>query len=139
MGRETTYKKSVITAARQAGVIDSIIFLHDAAFLDFPAIYQGAQLFVYPSLFEGFGIPLVEALESGIPAITSKGSCFREAAGPDSIYVDPGDVEEMALQMNRLLSQLEIRQQMISAGKRFIEKFAPSTIASQLMSVYETT
>jgi glycosyltransferase involved in cell wall biosynthesis len=136
MGRETTYKKSVITAARQAGVIDSIIFLHDAAFQDFPAIYQGAQLFVYPSLFEGFGIPLVEALESGIPAITSKGSCFREAAGPDSIYVDPSDVEEMALQMNRLLSRLEIRQQMISTGKRFIEKFSPSTIAAQLMSVY---
>jgi glycosyltransferase involved in cell wall biosynthesis len=136
MGRETGYKKSVISAARQAGVLDLIIFLHDAAFQDFPAIYQGAQLFVYPSLFEGFGIPLVEALESGIPAITSKGSCFSEAGGPDSIYVDPGDAEEMALQMNRLLSQPEIRKQMISAGKRFVEKFSPSAIASQLMSVY---
>jgi glycosyltransferase involved in cell wall biosynthesis len=102
MGRETSYQKSVISAASKAGVLDSIIFLHKAAFSDFPAIYQGAQLFVYPSLFEGFGIPLVEALESGIPVITSKGSCFTEAAGPDSVYVDPGDTEEMALQMSRL-------------------------------------
>lgn len=136
MGRETSYKKSVISAARKAGVADSVIFLHNAAFIDFPAIYQGAQLFVYPSLFEGFGIPLVEALESGIPAITSKGSCFTEAAGPDSVYVDPGDIEEMALQMNRLLSHPEIRQRMIGAGKRFVEKFSPSAIAPQLMSVY---
>jgi len=136
MGRETSYLKDVISAARKAGVVDSIIFLLNAAFSDFPAIYQGAQLFIYPSLFEGFGIPLVEALESGIPVITSKGSCFTEAAGPDSVYIDSSDIEEMALQMNRLLSQHEIRHRMITAGKRFIEKFSPSTIAPQLMSVY---
>ena len=136
MGRETPYKKSVIAAAKQAGTLESILFLHDASFPDFPAIYRGAQLFVYPSLFEGFGIPLVEALESGIPAITSKGSCFTEAAGPESIYVDPGDIEDMALHMNRLLSDSGLRQRMIISGKKFVEKFSPSTIASQLMSVY---
>jgi glycosyltransferase involved in cell wall biosynthesis len=136
MGRETAYKRSVVAAASQAGVTDSLIFIHNGSFPDFPSIYQGAQLFVYPSLFEGFGIPLVEALESGIPAITSKGSCFTEAAGPDSVYVDPGDIEEMALQMNRVLSDDAVRQRMIVSGKKFIEKFSPSTIATQLMSVY---
>ena len=136
LGRETSYKKSVVAAAEQAGTVGSILFLHNASFQDFPAIYQGAQLFVYPSLFEGFGIPLVEALESGVPAITSKGSCFTEAAGPESVYVDPGDVEAMALHMNRLLSDSTLRQRMIISGKKFIEKFSPSTIASQLMSIY---
>ena len=136
LGRETSYKKTVMHAAQQSGVTQSIIFIHNPSFQDFPAIYQGAQLFVYPSLFEGFGIPLVEALESGIPAITSKGSCFTEAAGPDSIYVDPGDIEDMALHMNRLLSDVGLRQRMITSGKKFVEKFSPPTIASQLMSVY---
>lgn len=136
LGRETSYKKNVMATAEQAGVADSIIFLHNSSFPDFPAIYQGAQLFIYPSLFEGFGIPLVEALESGIPAITSKGSCFTEAAGPDSIYVDPGDVEDMALQMNRLLSDTASRQRMAGAGREFVKKFSPATIASQLMSIY---
>lgn len=136
LGRATEYTKSVIAAAREAGVLDKLIFLHDASFSDFPAIYQGAQLFVYPSLFEGFGIPLVEALESGVPAITSKGSCFTEAAGPESIYVDPGDVEEMALQMNRVLSDAALRQRMVVAGKEFVKKFSPAMIASQLMSIY---
>jgi glycosyltransferase involved in cell wall biosynthesis len=138
LGRETSYKKSVVAAAEQAGTVGSILFLHNASFPDFPAIYQGAQLFVYPSLFEGFGIPLVEALESGIPAITSKGSCFSEAAGPESVYVDPGDIEAMALHMNRILSDSALRQRMILSGKTFVEKFSSSTIASQLMSVYST-
>ena len=136
LGRETRYKKSVVAAAEQAGTIGSVHFVHNASFQDFPAIYQGAPLFVYPSLFEGFGIPLVEALESGIPAITSKGSCFTEAAGPESVYVDPGDIEAMALHMNRLLSDSALRQRMITSGKKFVEKFSPSLIASQLMTVY---
>jgi glycosyltransferase involved in cell wall biosynthesis len=97
---------------------------------------RGAQLFVYPSLFEGFGIPLVEALESGVPAITSKGSCFTEAAGPESIYIDPSDVEEMALQMSRVLSDSSLRERMIVSGREFVRKFTPATIAPQLMSIY---
>jgi glycosyltransferase involved in cell wall biosynthesis len=136
MGRETSYKSDIVAAARHCGVEGSVIFLHNAEFQDFPAIYQGAQLFVYPSLFEGFGIPLVEAMESKIPVVTSTGSCFREAAGPDAVYVDPGNAEELALQMNRLLSNDELRRQMIVAGTRFIQKFSPATIASHLMKVY---
>lgn len=136
LGRATAYTNAVKVAAREADVLDSLIFLHNASFTDFPAIYQGAQLFVYPSLFEGFGIPLVEALESGIPAITSKGSCFTEAAGPSSIYVDPSDIEEMALQMSKVLSDSSLRQRMIVEGKQFVKKFSPPTIASQLMKVY---
>ena len=136
MGRETAYKNSIIAAAKQWDVIESIVFLHNASFQDFPAIYQGAQLFVYPSLFEGFGIPLVEALASGIPAITSTGSCFTEAAGPDSVYVDPSDIEEMALQLNRLLSDWDLRQRMITSGRKFVEKFSPSIIASHLIALY---
>ena len=137
MGRETDYKKEVIAAARVAGVMDSIIFLHRVPFIDFPSIYQGAKLFVYPSLFEGFGIPLVEAIASGVPVITSTGSCFTEAAGPDSIYVDPGDIEEMALQLNRVLSDDSLRQRMIAASHKFIERFLPQNITPDLISIYK--
>ena len=136
MGRETDYKKEVVAAAREAGVIDSLIFLHRVPFTDFPYIYQGAQLFVYPSLFEGFGIPLVEAIASGVPVITSTGSCFTEAAGPDSIYVDPSDIEEMALQLNRVLSDNALRQRMIASGHKFIERFLPQNIMPALLSIY---
>ena len=136
MGRETAYKKEVVAMALQLGVLDSIIFLHQVPFTDFPPIYQGAQLFVYPSLFEGFGIPLVEAIESAIPVITSTGSCFSEAAGPGSIYIDPGNEEELAFQLNRVLLDRELQQQMISAGKKYTARFTSAQIANDLNSVY---
>lgn len=135
-GGETAYKEKILTAARQLGVQESIIFLHHVPFSDLPAVYQGAQLFVYPSLFEGFGIPLVEAIESGIPVITSTGSCFSEAAGPGSIYVDPGNEEELAFQLNRVLHDEELRQQMITSGKKYITKFSSVQIAKELTAVY---
>jgi glycosyltransferase involved in cell wall biosynthesis len=136
IGRQTAYKRNVISTAQQLGVMESIIFLHHVPFSDFPAVYQGAQLFLYPSLFEGFGIPLVEAIESGIPVITSTGSCFSEAAGPGSIYVDPVNEEELAFQLNRVLLDRELQQQMIIAGKKYTSRFASAQIAQELTSVY---
>lgn len=138
MGRQTAYKKQILTMARQLGVLESIIFLHHISFVHFPAIYQGAELFVYPSLFEGFGIPLLEAIESGIPVITSTGSCFSEAAGPGSIYVDPANEEELAFQLNRVLLDQELQEQMITAGKKYAARFSPSQIANELTSVYKS-
>ncbi len=138
MGRETTYKKQVVAMASRLGVLNSVIFLHDVPFTDFPAIYQGAQLFVYPSLFEGFGIPLVEAIESGIPVITSTGSCFSEAAGPSSIYVNPTKEDELAHQITRVLGDGELRRKMIDESKEYVRRFSASQITNELMSVYRS-
>ncbi len=136
VGRETEYKREIVIEALQRNVWESIIFLHDIPFTDFPAIYQGAKLFVYPSLFEGFGIPLVEAIESGIPVITSNGSCFSEAAGPSSIYVEPTNAEELAFQINRVVHDSELREKMVNEGQRYTKRFLPSQIANDLLSVY---
>ena len=137
LGKETSYKAEVVTKAIELGVSDAVIFLHGAVFSDFPAIYQGADLFIYPSLFEGFGIPLVEALESGVPVITSMGSCFQEAAGPDAVYVDPTNEEELAFQINRVLTDYDLRHQMIASGKRFTKKFSSLSIAQDLLEIYK--
>ena len=67
--------------------------IHNLKFGDLPILYHLASLFVYPSRFEGFGIPIVEALSAGVPVIASTGSCLEEAGGEHSIYVDPDDVE----------------------------------------------
>lgn len=138
MGRETAYKKQIVAMASKLGLLDSIIFLHDVPFTDFPAIYQGAQLFVYPSLFEGFGIPLVEAIESCIPVITSTGSCFSEAAGPSSIYVNPSREDELAFQINRVLADHDLRDKMIKDGKEYAKRFTSAQIAHELIAVYQS-
>lgn len=138
VGRATAYKEEIVQTARTLGVSDYIIFLHDASFQDFPAIYQGARAFVYPSLFEGFGIPLVEAIESGIPVVTSTGSCFREAAGPAALYADPARAEELANHLERALGDEGLRQQMISKSKEYIGRFEPELIARDLQGVYKS-
>ena len=74
-------------------------------------------MFVYPSLFEGFGIPILESLYCGTPVICSKGSCFSEAGGPESKYVDPNDVDEFSFQIEECLHNSELREKMSKMGK----------------------
>ncbi len=138
VGRATAYKKQVVEHAKRLGVEEWISFLHNIKFVDLPAIYQGAHLFVYPSIFEGFGIPLVEALESSIPVISSTGSCFSEAAGPGSIYVNPNDEEELAIRIKEVLENSTLREQMILTGKQHITQFEPKVISDKLNAIYKT-
>ena len=137
IGKQTEYYLQVVSKAKALGVLNEIIFLKDLPFIDFPKIYQGAQVFVYPSLFEGFGIPLVEAIESNIPVITSMGSCFSEAAGPDAIYVNPTDEHELAFQIANVLSDHQLKNKIINASKNYIKQFSPEKIAHKLNALYQ--
>lgn len=137
VGRETEYKKVIIDTALRYKITDKIIFIHNANFLDLPALYKAALVFIYPSLFEGFGIPLVEAIESSVPVITSQGSCFSEAAGPDALYVDSANSHELMLAIQRVVSNETLRKSMIEAGKRYISRFEPAQIASDLFKSYQ--
>jgi glycosyltransferase involved in cell wall biosynthesis len=138
IGRFTKYHEHVVKLARELSILPKIIFLKDASFSDFPAIYQSANVFVYPSLFEGFGIPLIEAIESGIPVITSQGSCFSEAAGPHAKYVDPQDATSLANQLECILTDSHLKNDMISQSKVYVQKFAPEIIARQINVVYKS-
>jgi glycosyltransferase involved in cell wall biosynthesis len=137
VGRSTTYKDTIIKLAQQLKVDEHLIFVHDAKFQHLPAIYQGAKVFVYPSLFEGFGIPLIEAIESNVPVITSKESCFSEAAGPDSFYIDSSNAEELAAQLQRVLTDTTLSKQMTTHSTEYIRKFQPDIIAKDVHTVYE--
>ena len=136
IGRATKYKAKIVEEAGRLGVGERITFLHNVPFADLPAIYQGAQIFVYPSVFEGFGIPIVEALESSVPVIAATGSCLSEAGGPGSIYVNPSDEEELAQQLKKVLTDEHLRQQMILSGKKHLAQFEPGVISRQLNNIY---
>lgn len=136
VGRETAHKQILLDAARKLGVLNDVIFLHHVPFADLPALYQGSTLFVYPSLFEGFGIPIVEALHGGVPVITSTGSCFSEAGGGYSLYADPSQPDQLAAHMANVLTDRELRNQMVKKGLEHVEMFAPGRIARQLGDVY---
>lgn len=137
VGRETSYKEEIVKTAKALGVEKYLMFVHDAKFNDLPAIYQGASVFVYPSLFEGFGIPLIEAIESKVPVITSKESCFSEAAGPDSLYIDSSKEDELAAQLTKVLGDRSFSKSMTDRSSQFVTKFQPAVIAKGIHNVYE--
>jgi glycosyltransferase involved in cell wall biosynthesis len=136
VGKPTKYIAELEGLIKRYNLRDRVKFIYNAAFADLPAIYQAASLFVYPSVFEGFGIPIVEAIASDIPVITSNGSCFSEAGGPNCIYVNPSNPDELADSMTMVLQNNGLKATMIGESKAYITKFAPAVIASELMKVY---
>ena len=111
-------------------------FLQNVPLKDLASLYQTAKLFVYPSIFEGFGIPIVEALFSKTPVISSTGSCFSEAGGPDSIYVDPNNVNLLAEKIELVLNNADISERMVENGYNYAQKFNDDIIAKSLIQFY---
>lgn len=136
IGRHTKYFKQVNAYVQEHGLIHEVIFLDKVEFYELSAIYQMASAFIYPSVFEGFGIPLLEAAESGIPIITSTGSCFKEAAGEDAIFIDPLNHNELASAILEVLNadQSErVRKQQVH-----VKKFWPEQTAKEIKAFYES-
>jgi len=139
IGKQGNYFERVREYIVQHKLADRVLFIANVSFADLPAIYQGAQLFVYPSRYEGFGIPVLEALVSGVPAIAAKGSCLEEAGGPDSLYVDPDDETDLTEKIRLVLDDEKLRQTMISKGLIYSRKFEEKKLAAQLMNLYTKT
>ncbi len=136
IGRGRGYKQEVLDFIQAKKLTDRVQFLTDVAFVDFPAIYQMASAFVLPSLFEGFGIPITEALWSKCPVITSVGSCFAEAGGPTSIYIDPQDERELAEAITRVLEDHALNQKMREDGYAYVQRFRDDKTAAKMIGLY---
>jgi glycosyltransferase involved in cell wall biosynthesis len=136
IGKETPYVNKVKDYVKNNGLINRVHFLKNTVQTDLPGIYQQAEIFIYPSRFEGFGIPIIEALHSGVPVIAAKGSCLEEAGGMGSIYVDPDDNIHLAAQIGLLLADQTKKQRMISEGYEHLKNLEDEKIAKQLMTLY---
>jgi glycosyltransferase involved in cell wall biosynthesis len=138
IGRSTNYVRQLYQTIQELGLGNRVKILQNVPFKHLPAIYQMSTLFVYPSRYEGFGIPVLEALCSGVPVIACTGSCLEEAGGPDSIYVLPYDVESMAEAINNVLSDKALRDNMIAKGKEWATKFSDSNQVEGVLKVYHS-
>lgn len=136
VGRATKYVDELNDLVRKHHLEDKVKMIHNASFADLPELYKLASLFVYPSVFEGFGIPIVEAIASGVPVISSNGSCFSEAGGPHCLYVNPSNFEELSDNMRMVLENSSVRTNMIDGSRQYIQRFAPEVIGESLMKVY---
>ena len=137
IGRKTPYVQTVVDRARRLGVLSRVHLLHGVGSLLLPGVYAGAKVFVYPSRFEGFGIPLIEALNAGVPVIGATGSCLEEAGGPSSLYTDPNDATMLSALIDRVLIDISLRRKMIEEGRTYVERFSPKRLAKDLSTVYE--
>jgi len=137
VGRPTPYLE-VLNAFITEKKIRDVIFYHEVPDHDLPAFYQMATIFIYPSLFEGFGIPVLEALTSGVPVITSRGGCFSEPGGESTIYINPHNPGEFADAIKTVWSNESLQQKMINDGYKHAMNFHDNIIARNLMDVYDS-
>lgn len=137
-GRQTDHIAELQRFITEKKLQDQVHLLPNVDFADLPALYQSASIFIYPSQYEGFGIPVVEALQSGVPVIAAKGSCLEESGGTGSRYVSPNDPAELAEQIMALENNKTLRDNMIEQGKTYARQFSDEAIANQLMQIYRS-
>ena len=136
VGRHTPYTDQVLQYVREHHLEERVRVLHGVPDEHLPMLYALAESFVYPSVYEGFGIPIIEAISCGLPVVACSGSCLEEAGGPDSLYVQPGNVEAMAAAIRLTLVGAEGRELRIENSKKYIRRFSGCNVADQVAEIY---
>ena len=136
VGRSTAYTEKVRRYIDENRLTDRVLILENVTNADLPAIYQMAEASVYPSRYEGFGIPIIEAIQSGLPVVACTGSCLEEAGGNDSLYVDPDDVYGMADAIASVLKGAPGREQRVERAQQYVRRFENNNVAEQMLQVY---
>lgn len=114
-----------------------VFFLNNVSMEELAAIYRLADILVYPSFFEGFGIPVIEGLFSGTPVITSNTSSLPEAGGNAALYIDPGNPLDLRSKILYLWNNASERKRRSELGFQYAQKFTDEVIAKELMKVYQ--
>ncbi|MCK9291195.1 MAG: glycosyltransferase family 1 protein [Bacteroidales bacterium] len=135
------YERSALeTLLREIGDKELINHIHLTGYVvntDLPSIYSQAELFLYPSLRESFGIPMLEAMKCGTPVITSNTSSMPEVSGDAALIIDPFRPEEIKQAMSRLMSDQALRSELIEKGFIQAEKFSWMNMAQQVLNLYQ--
>ncbi len=138
VGEGKKYKRKIQEEILSCNLHDRVLLLGNVPTRELSAIYQKADLFVYPSFFEGWGIPNVEALFSGTPVITAKGSCLHESAGPHSLYTDPYSLEDLIAKMKKVIFDEDLKKTMSVQGRNYAKQFHWSETSQKLMNLYQS-
>jgi glycosyltransferase involved in cell wall biosynthesis len=126
-----------IRALEELDVRESVVLTGYVPESDLPALYSGALCFVYPSYFEGFGLPPLEAMKCGTPVIVGNATSLPEVVGDAGLKVDPFDVSAIAEAVGELISNSELRKELRDKGRRRAEMFDWQNTAGQTLKVYE--
>lgn len=137
VGRQTRYADRVKKEAAKNGVLHRLHMLSGVTDNELNVIYKKAEIFVFPSRYEGFGIPIIEAIFSGLPVVACSGSCLEEAGGPHCLYVGPDDVKGMSSSIMQIVNNKGEREERIKNSLQYVQKFRGTDVASQVFGVYD--
>ena len=135
VGRKTPYTDKIQRFVNENRLGDRVFIHHGVPNEDLPVFYKLAKCFVYPSRYEGFGIPIIEAIHSGTPVIAATGSCLEEAGGPDCIYISPDDPQALANAVIQLSEENNI-QERFARAKAYVKRFENTNVAGQVLDIY---
>lgn len=136
-GRKTIVKK-IDALIHKHSLQQRVKLLQGVGDEDLPALYQGADCFVYPSFYEGFGIPILEAFNSGTAVIASRASSLPEVGGNAALYFNPHSAEELAQQIITILHDTELRTELIHKGLARALEFSAKAFAQNTIKIYNS-
>jgi glycosyltransferase involved in cell wall biosynthesis len=139
IGLRSSHQRTFRDLAAECGVGDRVVFTDFLPESDLVALYQGAAAFLYPSLYEGFGLPILEAMACETPVITSRRGALPEVSGEAALYVDPLDYASIARAMRQLTSDVNLRNRLVASGQANVSRFSWRSAAAAMLDVYAST
>ena len=136
LGKPTDYMTQLNQFISESGIRKQVIFLHQTTTDELQAIYQMAEVMVYPSFFEGFGLPVLEAQASGCAVITSNISSLPEAGGEGALYINPGDISQIGTSIRNVITEEQLKNELILKGTANAVLFSEKLVSERLMELY---
>jgi glycosyltransferase involved in cell wall biosynthesis len=136
-GKTCRSTASIVAEIQRQGLGDEVHLLGFVADEDLAFVYQGARLFVFPSLYEGFGLPPLEAMSCGVPTIVSDTTALAEVAGPGALTVNPRDTREIADAILAVMSDAALADRLRESGRRRAAEFSWDKAARETVRVFE--
>jgi len=137
VGKKGWLYEDTLSSPKKFGVEKQVKFLDFVEDEDLPSLYKNALCFVLPSLYEGFGLPVLEAMQYGCPVLTSNVSSLPEAGGDAAVYFDPQNADDIAQKIDKVISDDKLREEMIQKGYNQIKKFSWEKTAKETLRVLE--
>lgn len=137
VGRETSYLDEIVAWAKEHKIENRLHVRHDISNEDMPAIYKMSAVFVYPSIYEGFGIPIIEAFNAGVPVITGDKGATAEVGGKAAIQVDVLNPKNIGVAIKSVIESQELSDQLIAEGHERAELFSRENVTKELYNFYK--
>lgn len=139
IGKKGWMYEEILSTPEKFDLSDRVTFLYEVTNEELSVFYKNAECFVLPSLYEGFGLPVLEAMQYGCPVITSSTSSLPEAGGDAALYVNPEDVVDIAAKIDEVLESKILRDRMVKLGHEQVKKFSWEKAAGEVLRVLEET